>query len=115
MPAAYFVTPADVIKTRLQVASRKGETTYSGIADAFRKIVREEGFKALFKGGPARVFRSSPQFAVTLAAYEVLQGTFSYESIFVKQESNTQNSLIYQHKTVQWMLQCSPDFFKKFN
>ena len=34
---------------------------------------REEGFKALFKGGPARVLRSSPQFGFTLVAYEYLQ------------------------------------------
>ncbi|KAJ3089654.1 mitochondrial aspartate-glutamate transporter agc1, partial [Quaeritorhiza haematococci] len=72
MPAAYFVTPADVIKTRLQVAARKGETTYTGMTDAFVKIMREEGPRAFFKGGPARVLRSSPQFGVTLLAYEVL-------------------------------------------
>lgn len=51
MPAAYLVTPADVIKTRLQVASRKGESTYNGIRDAFKKILKEEGPKAFFKGG----------------------------------------------------------------
>jgi hypothetical protein len=33
---------------------------------------REEGFAALFKGGPARVIRSSPQFGFTLLAYEYL-------------------------------------------
>ncbi len=76
MPAAYFVTPADVIKTRLQVDARAGQQTYSGITDAFVKIMREEGPKALFKGGPARVFRSSPQFGVTLLAYEILQRNF---------------------------------------
>ncbi|KAI8084217.1 mitochondrial carrier domain-containing protein [Gilbertella persicaria] len=72
MPAAYFTTPADVIKTRLQVEARKGQTTYNGIVDAARKIFREEGFKAFFKGGPARIFRSSPQFGVTLTVYELL-------------------------------------------
>lgn len=35
-------------------------------------IDQEEGFKALFKGGPARVIRSSPQFGFTLLAYEYL-------------------------------------------
>lgn len=73
VPAAYLVTPADVIKTRLQVQARKGDTTYTGIRDAFVKIMREEGPKAFFKGGLARVFRSSPQFGVTLATYELLQ------------------------------------------
>lgn len=76
MPAAYLTTPADVIKTRLQVEARKGETSYSGIMDASRKIYKEEGFRAFFKGGPARIFRSSPQFGCTLAVYELLQRSF---------------------------------------
>ena len=70
--------------------ARKGQTSYKGLADAFTKICkysqgrvtgipslkrnidREEGFKALFKGGPARIIRSSPQFGFTLVAYEYL-------------------------------------------
>ena len=31
-----------------------------------REIDKEEGFRAFFKGGPARVLRSSPQFGFTL-------------------------------------------------
>ena len=73
MPAAYLTTPCDVIKTRLQVEARKGDTTYNNIADCARKVFKEEGFKAFWKGGPARVIRSSPQFGFTLAGYEVLQ------------------------------------------
>ncbi|RWS05155.1 Calcium-binding mitochondrial carrier protein Aralar1-like protein [Dinothrombium tinctorium] len=76
VPAAYLVTPADVIKTRLQVAARKGQTTYSGVTDAVIKIWREEGGSAFWKGGPARVFRSAPQFGFTLLTYEVLQRLF---------------------------------------
>ncbi|EPY85578.1 solute carrier family 25, member 13 (citrin) [Camelus ferus] len=76
MPAASLVTPADVIKTRLQVAARAGQTTYSGVIDCFRKILREEGPRALWKGAGARVFRSSPQFGVTLLTYELLQRWF---------------------------------------
>lgn len=73
MPAAYLTTPCDVIKTRLQVEVRKGEASYTGLRHAARTIYQQEGFKAFFKGGPARIFRSSPQFGFTLAAYEVLQ------------------------------------------
>lgn len=73
MPAAYLTTPCDVIKTRLQVEARKGETKYAGLRHCAKTVYREEGFAAFFKGGPARVLRSSPQFAFTLAAYEVLQ------------------------------------------
>lgn len=50
VPAASLVTPADVIKTRLQVAARAGQTTYSGVIDCFRKILREEGASAFWKG-----------------------------------------------------------------
>ncbi|XP_026768962.3 electrogenic aspartate/glutamate antiporter SLC25A12, mitochondrial isoform X2 [Pangasianodon hypophthalmus] len=76
IPAASLVTPADVIKTRLQVAARAGQTTYSGVIDCFRKILREEGFRAFWKGAGARVCRSSPQFGVTLVTYELLQRWF---------------------------------------
>lgn len=75
-PAASLVTPADVIKTRLQVVARAGQTTYSGVMDATRKIYAEEGFKAFWKGSIARMCRSSPQFGVTLVTYELLQRTF---------------------------------------
>lgn len=73
MPAAYLTTPCDVIKTRLQVEARKGETKYTSLRHCAKTIWQEEGFRAFFKGGPARVLRSSPQFGFTLAAYEVLQ------------------------------------------
>jgi solute carrier family 25 aspartate/glutamate transporter 12/13 len=68
-----LVTPADVIKTRLQVAARAGQTTYNGVIDCAKKIYVEEGFRAFWKGSVARMCRSSPQFAVTLVAYETLQ------------------------------------------
>ncbi|KAF4518896.1 hypothetical protein B566_EDAN015288 [Ephemera danica] len=76
VPAASLVTPADVIKTRLQVVARQGQTTYNGVIDAAQKIYREEGFRAFWKGATARVFRSSPQFGVTLLVYEILQRLF---------------------------------------
>lgn len=44
--------------------------------DAAKKILKEEGGAALWKGGPARVFRSAPQFGFTLLTYEVLQRFF---------------------------------------
>ncbi|XP_043276553.1 calcium-binding mitochondrial carrier protein Aralar1 isoform X2 [Venturia canescens] len=76
VPAAALVTPADVIKTRLQVVAREGQTTYNGLVDCARKIYKEEGPRAFWKGATARVFRSSPQFGVTLFTYELLQRLF---------------------------------------
>ncbi len=78
MPAAYLTTPCDVIKTRLQVEARKGDTSYTGLRHAAKTILKEEGFQAFFKGGPARILRSSPQFGFTLAAYEVLQSVLPF-------------------------------------
>ncbi|RKP31060.1 mitochondrial carrier [Metschnikowia bicuspidata] len=75
-PAAFFTTPADVIKTRLQVETKKGDVKYRGITHAFSQIMKEEGVSAFFKGSIARVFRSSPQFGFTLASYELLQRLF---------------------------------------
>lgn len=74
MPAAYLTTPCDVIKTRLQVEARKGDATYTSLRHCAKTILKDEGFKAFFKGGPARIMRSSPQFGFTLAGYELLQG-----------------------------------------
>ncbi|CAF1085127.1 unnamed protein product [Didymodactylos carnosus] len=73
IPAAGLCTPADVIKTRLQVVARKGQTAYLGLTDAAIKIFREEGWTAFWKGAGARMFRSSPQFGFTLLTYELLQ------------------------------------------
>lgn len=86
-PAAFFTTPADVIKTRLQVETKKGEVKYRGIVHAFGNILKEEGFSAFFKGSLARVFRSSPQFGFTLASYELLQSMFPLHPANTK-ESN---------------------------
>ena len=56
IPAASLVTPADVIKTRLQVVARTGQTTYTGVIDAARKIMAEEGFRAFWKGTVGKKF-----------------------------------------------------------
>jgi solute carrier family 25 aspartate/glutamate transporter 12/13 len=76
MPAAYLTTPMDVVKTRLQVEARKGEQTYTSLRHCARTILAQEGWRAFFKGGPARVLRSSPQFGFTLAGYEYLSRLF---------------------------------------
>jgi solute carrier family 25 aspartate/glutamate transporter 12/13 len=76
VPAASLVTPADVIKTRLQVEARQGQQTYRNIPHCAELIYKTEGFKAFWKGAGMRVFRSSPQFGVTLYSYELLQSFF---------------------------------------
>ncbi|KAL1408030.1 mitochondrial aspartate-glutamate transporter agc1 [Vanrija albida] len=119
MPAAYLTTPADVIKTRLQSQQRAGQTVYKGFFDGFRKILQEEGVKALYKGGIARVIRSSPQFGVTLAVYEVLHKKFPYpyaaETAVVTgarptRASHTDISRIRARNGLRILLDCSSQF-----
>lgn len=45
-----LVYPATLVKTRLQAEPSPGELPYRGTADAFRRIVRAEGPRALYKG-----------------------------------------------------------------
>lgn len=59
VPAASLVTPADVIKTRLQVVARSGQTTYTGVWDATKKIMAEEGPRAFWKGTAGKSGQSS--------------------------------------------------------
>ncbi len=65
--SAGTVTPFDVIKTRLQVAG----SPYTGIPDAFRRIVAAEGAVALKKGLEPRMLVQAPLFGITLFAFEM--------------------------------------------
>lgn len=60
VPAAGLCTPADVIKTRIQVKERQGLTQYNGVIDAAVKIYREEGGRAFWKGAGGII--SKPKF-----------------------------------------------------
>jgi len=43
VPAAFLTTPADVVKTRLQVVARDGEKKYSGFNNCVKRVMAEEG------------------------------------------------------------------------
>jgi solute carrier family 25 aspartate/glutamate transporter 12/13 len=66
--AAGMVTPTDVVKTRLQL--KGGVARYGNIANAYKTIIREEGFSALFKGAIPRMVVVGPLFAITLLSFE---------------------------------------------
>ncbi|RLN32341.1 hypothetical protein BBJ28_00022509 [Nothophytophthora sp. Chile5] len=65
--AAAICTPADVIKTRLQM---KG-SPYTGVVDCFRKVVKANGPGALLKGAGPRMMVQAPLFGITLVAFEL--------------------------------------------
>ena len=70
--AAIFVTPADVIKTRVQV----GRANQGALTTA-RMIIREEGFFALFAGLSARLMRIPIDQALKLSLYDLIKGLSS--------------------------------------
>ncbi len=54
----YYRNPFDVVKTRLQLLKKaKGEVSYTGVPDAFVKIMKHEGPTAFFKGAACRMVR----------------------------------------------------------
>ena len=68
--AAGLVTPADVIKTRIQtVTPGVQNVTYSGVPDAFSKVIKNEGFGALFKGCVPRMSVIAPLMAIAQSVY----------------------------------------------
>lgn len=58
--AGYASYPFDTVRRRLQMQSEKpkDEWVYSGTADCFQKIIRDEGTSALFKGAGANALRT---------------------------------------------------------
>lgn len=72
VPASLLTTPADVIKTRLQVVPRPGDLRYGGIMDCYYKVYEREGPTAFFRGAAMRVTKISSLFGISLVAYEQL-------------------------------------------
>ncbi len=68
IPAAYLVTPFDVIKTRFQTDKK-----YINIFDCIKKIYLQYGFTGFWKGGLWRIIKSSPQFGITFYVFEKLK------------------------------------------
>ncbi|CDW58945.1 mitochondrial glutamate carrier 1 [Trichuris trichiura] len=70
--AAFSVTPLDVVKTRLQLIRKAAsDATYKGIADAFRRIAKEEGVFAFFKGAACRMAVMAPLFGIAQMVYYI--------------------------------------------
>ncbi|CAG0916261.1 unnamed protein product [Notodromas monacha] len=68
--SSILVTPFDVVKTRLQLLRKGiGETSYTGVPDAFRRIWQNEGPRAFFKGGASRALVIAPLFGIAQVVY----------------------------------------------
>merc|ERR1712144_141028 len=60
LAAAYASYPFDTVRRRLQMQSEKpqSEWLYKGTMDCFAKILKDEGFAAMFKGAGANALRT---------------------------------------------------------
>lgn len=67
--------PFDVVKTRMQAAS-KGGPQYKGFVDCLFSIARTEGFLALWKGIVPRLARTPPGQAIVWAVSDQITGYF---------------------------------------
>ncbi|GAB4848516.1 Folate transporter 1, chloroplastic, variant 2 [Ancistrocladus abbreviatus] len=69
-----FTNPVWLIKTRLQLQTPLHQTRpYSGLYDALRTIVKEEGWTALYRGLMPSIFLQVPHGAIQFTAYEELR------------------------------------------
>lgn len=57
LPAQFAIYPLELVHTRLAVCPMG---TYRGISDCFRRIVREEGYRAFYRGLSPSLVRSLP-------------------------------------------------------
>ncbi|PVU87451.1 hypothetical protein BB559_006047 [Furculomyces boomerangus] len=60
--------PLDVVKTRFMLQVGKSEGQYKSIADAFRRIIKEEGPRVLYRGIIPPILVEAPKRAIKFAA-----------------------------------------------
>ena len=66
--AALVTTPIDVVKTRLMLDSGKGH--YRSVLQSFQKILKEEGFCGVWKGGLIRIVYTCIGGAIFFGSFE---------------------------------------------
>ncbi|KAI4311415.1 hypothetical protein MLD38_036316 [Melastoma candidum] len=84
--------PLDVIRRRMQMVGWKHASSvvvgdgqskapleYTGMIDAFRKTVRHEGFRALYKGLVPNSVKVVPSIAIAFVTYEVVKDILGVE------------------------------------
>lgn len=67
--ANMIVYPLDTVRRRLMMQSGRSDTLYRGNIHCIRKIIAEEGMRALYKGGASNLIRATGG-ALVLALYD---------------------------------------------
>ncbi|KAG7882739.1 hypothetical protein KL938_003162 [Ogataea parapolymorpha] len=71
-----IIYPMDVLRRRFQVATLGGGEMgfqYKSTPDALVQIVRKEGYKGLYKGLPANIWKICPSMAVQWMSYDLIR------------------------------------------
>jgi solute carrier family 25 phosphate transporter 23/24/25/41 len=66
--------PLDLVRTRL--AAQTSHTYYRGITHALSSIIKEEGFRGLYRGLGATLIQVAPSLAINYAAYETTRSVW---------------------------------------
>ena len=65
--------PLDVLRRRFQMSGLAGNKQYSGLGDAVRTILKEEGMLGFYKGITANYMKVAPSVAAQFVVYEFVR------------------------------------------
>mmetsp|Transcript_12196 Transcript_12196/g.19829 ORF Transcript_12196/g.19829 Transcript_12196/m.19829 type:complete len:395 (-) Transcript_12196:708-1892(-) len=75
--ARTFVAPVDRVKILMQVSHLKGtEAKYKTVTGTFRQIVKDEGWRSLWRGNLTNCIRVIPHTSVQFSTYPFFKGMF---------------------------------------
>lgn len=78
--AAFFTTPFDVVKTRLQTQIPGSNNQFDGVVNTLTGIAKHEGLKGLYRGLTPRLVMYMTQGALFFASYESFKRLLSLEA-----------------------------------
>nr|GEU62921.1 folate transporter 1, chloroplastic isoform X1 [Tanacetum cinerariifolium] len=94
-----FTNPVWLVKTRLQLQTPEHSRPYSGFHDALKTVVKDEGWKALYKGLVPGLFLQVTHGAIQFTAYEelrkVLVNSRSEPSVLISSSAELLTSMDY--------------------
>ncbi|XP_059644859.1 calcium-dependent mitochondrial ATP-magnesium/phosphate carrier protein 2-like [Cornus florida] len=70
---ATCVYPLQVIRTRMQAQRADTSTSYTGMADVFRRTLQHEGFRGFYKGLFPNLLKVVPAASITYMVYETMK------------------------------------------
>ncbi|XP_013111774.1 mitochondrial uncoupling protein Bmcp [Stomoxys calcitrans] len=93
--AEFGTFPIDTTKTRLQIQGQKIDNTFSqlryrGMTDAFIKISREEGLRALYSGIWPAVLRQATYGTIKFGTYYTLKSIANENGLLVDPDTGTE-------------------------